>query len=415
MLGSILACLVVFAFMRNRRSTLIAGIAIPASVISTFGMMAALDFTLNSVTMLALVLMVGIVIDDAIVVLENIFRFIEEKRMSPFDAAREATAEIALPVMATTLCLVVIFIPVSFMSSMSGRFLYQFGLTAAVAILVSLIVSFTLTPMMSARLFRRQHGDHDAAASRQGFYRRIDARYSAALAAALRHPVTVAVLAVVVIGSGYPLYRIVKQEFIPSDVDEAEFELTVTAPEGTSLAAMDEIMRDVERDVRKVAGVRTVLASVGGGFFNAVNNGDAYVPHRAARRAGVLGRPSGAWPRHARSARGLPRQLQPAGRDAAHPRIHAQVPGPQSGRAQHPVVQYRRRKLRHRFRACAGRTSSSSRSTATGCASWRRSSACVDADITLKLDKPELRAEIDRERAADLGIKTAGHRQRRCG
>ena len=153
-LGSVLACLVVLAFMRNWRATIIAGVAIPTSVISTFGMMAALDFTLNSVTMLALVLMVGIVIDDAIVVLENIFRFVEEKQMGPFEAAKAATAEIALPVMATTLSLAVIFIPVSFMSSISGRFLYQFGITAAVAIMVSLLVSFTLTPMMSARFFK---------------------------------------------------------------------------------------------------------------------------------------------------------------------------------------------------------------------------------------------------------------------
>ncbi len=151
-LGSILASLVVLAFMRSWRSTVIAAVAIPASVISTFGMMWVLHFTLNSVTMLALVLMVGIVIDDAIVVLENIFRFVEEKGMSPFDAARAATADIGLAVMATTFSLVVIFIPVSFMSSISGRFLYQFGITAAVAVLVSLLVSFTLTPMMSARL-----------------------------------------------------------------------------------------------------------------------------------------------------------------------------------------------------------------------------------------------------------------------
>src|SRR6478736_1157048 len=136
-LGSILACLVVFAFMRDWRATVIAAVAIPTSVVSTFGLMAALGFTLNTVTMLALVLMVGIVIDDAIVVLENIFRFIEEKGMSPFDAAREATAEIGLAVMAKTLSLVVIFVPVSFMSSISGRFLYQFGLTSAVAVLVS--------------------------------------------------------------------------------------------------------------------------------------------------------------------------------------------------------------------------------------------------------------------------------------
>src|ERR687894_570481 len=162
-LGSILASLVVLLFMRSWRSTLIAAVAIPASVVSTFAMMRALDFTLNSVTMLALVLMVGVVIDDAIVVLENIYRFVEEKRMSAMEAAREATGDIGLAVLATTLSLVVIFLPVSFMSSISGRFLYQFGITAAVAIMVSLLASFTLTPMMSARLLRA-----DDAAGGQG-------------------------------------------------------------------------------------------------------------------------------------------------------------------------------------------------------------------------------------------------------
>src|SRR5882672_9493726 len=176
-LGSILACLVVLAFMRDWRSTIIAGVAIPASVISTFGMMRALDFTLNSVTMLALVLMVGIVIDDAIVVLENIFRFVDEKKMSAFEADRAATAEIGLAVMATTFSLVVIFVPVSFMSSISGRFLYQFGITASVALLVSLLVSFSLTPMMCARLLRvgdAGGGEHGEANSRKGFYGYID-------------------------------------------------------------------------------------------------------------------------------------------------------------------------------------------------------------------------------------------------
>src|SRR5215470_1613134 len=188
-LGSILASLVVLIFMRSWRSTLIAAVAIPCSVISTFGMMRALNFTLNSVTMLALVLMVGVVIDDAIVVLENIFRFIEEKRINSKEAAREATKDIGLAVLATTLSLVVIFLPVSFMSSISGRFLYQFGITAAVAILVSLLVSFTLTPMMSARLLRTEdamgshspghhHDTLSEAGSRKGFYALIDRSYT---------------------------------------------------------------------------------------------------------------------------------------------------------------------------------------------------------------------------------------------
>src|SRR5262245_20251578 len=234
-LGSILASLVVLLFMRSWRSTLIAAVAIPCSVISTFAMMRALNFTLNGVTMLALVLMVGVVIDDAIVVLENIFRFVEEKRMTAMRAAKEATADIGLAVMATTFSLVVIFLPVSFMSSVSGRFLFQFGITAAVAVLVSLLVSFTLTPMMSARLLRAEdaasghsggvghhHDTVSEASSRRGFYALIDRSYTWLLRLAMRHRLAVTVVAIAVALSSIPLYRVVKQEYIPTDVDEAE-------------------------------------------------------------------------------------------------------------------------------------------------------------------------------------------------
>ena len=266
-LGSILASLVVFAFMRSWRSTVIAAVAIPASVISAFGMMWALGFTLNSVTMLALVLMVGIVIDDAIVVLENIFRFVEEKRMSPFDAARAATADIGLAVMATTFSLVVIFVPVSFMSSVSGRFLYQFGLTAAVSVLVSLLVSFTLTPMMSARMLRAEDaaGEHEAARSRRGFYRWIDATYTWLLRLAITPVgrVVVALVALAVIASSVPLYGLVKREYVPTDVDEAEFEMFYEGPEGISLAAMDEAVQAMGREIQAVRGVRLVLLTGG--------------------------------------------------------------------------------------------------------------------------------------------------------
>jgi len=156
-LGSILASLVVLAFMRSWRSTIIAAVAIPTSVIAAFGMMWALNFTLNSVTMLALVLMVGIVIDDAIVVLENVFRFVEEKKMRPFEAAREATADIGLGRHGH--------------HAVAGRHFscpcrscrrslaassYQFGLTAAVSVMVSLLARFSLTPMMCARLLRTE-------------------------------------------------------------------------------------------------------------------------------------------------------------------------------------------------------------------------------------------------------------------
>src|SRR5688572_4187337 len=221
--GSLLACLVVLMFMRSWRSTIIAAVAIPASVISTFGMMWALDFTLNSVTMLALVLMVGVVIDDAIVVLENIFRFVEEKKMDPMKAAAEATREIGLAVLATTLSLVIIFIPVSFMSSISGKFLYQFGITAAVAVMVSLLVSFTLTPMMSSRMLKapkpkdgkagNAHG-HGHAKSRGGFYGLIDSAYTWMLRWSMKLRWAVAVGAIVVMWTAIPLYGLVKQEWV---------------------------------------------------------------------------------------------------------------------------------------------------------------------------------------------------------
>ena len=283
-LGSILASLVVLLFMRSWRATLIAAVAIPCSVISTFGMMRALDFTLNSVTMLALVLMVGVVIDDAIVVLENIFRFIEEKKIEAKEAAREATKDIGLAVLATTLSLVVIFLPVSFMSSISGRFLYQFGITAAVAIMVSLLVSFTLTPMMSSRLIRVGDGEtgHGSPASRRGFYRFIDRAYTYLLTFAMRHRTIIAVISIVTILSSVPLYRAVKQEFIPTNVDEAEFEVNVNGPEGSNLAVMTETITAMEKDILETPGVRLVLSSAGGGFLGGLNQGGAYVriaPH----------------------------------------------------------------------------------------------------------------------------------------
>jgi len=283
-LGSILASLVVLAFMRSWASTAIAAVAIPASVVTTFAMMRALGFTLNSVTMLALVLMVGVVIDDAIVVLENIYRFMEEKRMRPFEAARAATADIGLAVTATTLSLVVIFVPVSFMSSVSGRFLYQFGLTAGVAIMVSLLVSFTLTPMMSARLLRpaRGPGGHGEAASRAGFYRWIDRGYLAALGFAMRHRLAVVAVSVVIVASVVPLYGMLGKDYLPSGVDEGEFEVRATAPQGTSLTAMNDVVRGIEAEILKVPGIRIVQTTTGGSWLGAVNEARIYVglvPH----------------------------------------------------------------------------------------------------------------------------------------
>ncbi|HEY6230820.1 MAG TPA: efflux RND transporter permease subunit [Pyrinomonadaceae bacterium] len=406
-LGSILASLVVLLFMRSWRSTLIAAVAIPCSLISTFGMMRALNFTLNSVTMLALVLMVGVVIDDAIVVLENIFRFIEEKRIEPREAAREATKDIGLAVLATTLSLVVIFLPVSFMSSISGRFLYQFGITAAVAILVSLLVSFTLTPMMSSRLIRVKDagGNHHNAGSRGGFYRWIDLGYTRMLALAMRHRVAVSVLALLVVLSSIPLYRAVKQEFIPTNVDEAEFEVNVNGPEGTNLAKMNEAMTAIEKDILSTPGVRLVLSNAGGGFLGGVNQASAYVriaPHE--ERTFSLGR---LW---TEMKKGSPLQAfrgnysQQDVMLEVRRRLQKYAPM-RSGVRNAPSFNFGaggRYDIDFNLRgpeltALAGYADDlMKRSQTLG--------GIVDADTSLKLNKPELRVEIDRARAADLGV-----------
>ena len=409
-MGSILASLVVLLFMRSWRSTLIAAVAIPCSLISTFGMMRALNFTLNSVTMLALVLMVGVVIDDAIVVLENIFRFIEEKRIEPREAAREATKDIGLAVLATTLSLVVIFLPVSFMSSISGRFLYQFGITAAVAILVSLLVSFTLTPMMSSRLIRVEEGDkgkggHHSPGSRSGFYKWIDKVYTVMLGFAMRHRLAVSLLALAVVSSAIPLYRAVKQEFIPTNVDEAEFEVNVNGPEGSNLAVMNEAIEAIEKDILSTPGVRLVLSNAGGGFLGGVNQAGAYVriaPHE--ERTFSLSR---LW---TETKNGNPLK--------AFKGNYSQ---------QDVMLEVRRRLQKYSPMRVGVRNAPSFNFGAGGrfdidfnlrgpdivaLAGYaeelmKRSQTLggiVDADTSLKLNKPELRVEIDRARAADLGV-----------
>lgn len=425
--GSALASLVVLAFMRNWRTTLIAAIAIPASVVSTFGMMWALHFTLNSVTMLALVLMVGVVIDDAIVVLENIFRFVEEKKMSPMQAARDATREIGLAVMATTFSLVIIFIPVSFMSSISGRFLYQFGITAAVAVMVSLLVSFTLTPMMSARMLKgskeREKGNrsngaekhhpisttphHTASSnnSRRGFYHIIDAAYTWMLRLTMKLRWGVAILAIAIMCAAIPLYKSVKQEWIPSDVDEAEFQVGLVAPEGTSPESMGKTSLAIEEEIMKIHGVRMVLSG-GGNGLGAANNTSLYVriaPHEERVlsltrlcRAILHGHPSEAFEgnynqrdvmseirRHLARYRDIRPQIRNYSAfslGGAPVDIDFVIRGP------------RLEKLSQFAETLRDQIKSG------------QIEGIVDADTTLKLDKPELRVDIDRTRASDLGV-----------
>jgi HAE1 family hydrophobic/amphiphilic exporter-1 len=298
-LGGLFAAIIVFLFLWNFRSTIIAALAIPVSIIAAFAAIAAFGYSLNQMTMLALTLMVGIVIDDAIVVLENIYRFVEEKGMNPFQAAIEGTREIGLAVLATTLSLLAVFIPVGFMSGIVGRFMSSFGLTAAAAIAVSLIVSFTLTPMLAARWIKRPEGDRDttkdaeeAISSDDGheevrevkpeshndskagwFYRKIDGGYTFLLKTAMRFRWAVVLICVITVASIYPLFSFVGMAFLP-DEDESLYQINLRGPQGTSLSATQSILDRIARDVRaEIPEVKNTLVLAGFGRGSGPNNG----------------------------------------------------------------------------------------------------------------------------------------------
>jgi HAE1 family hydrophobic/amphiphilic exporter-1 len=268
LLGGLFASLVVFFFIRNVRVTVIAALAIPTSIIGTFTVMKAFGFTLNNMTMLALSLATGIVIDDAIVVLENIFRYIEEKKVSPHEAAKAATKEIGLAVMATTLSLCVIFLPVAFMSGQVGRYFFSFGITSAAAILISMFVSFTLTPALCASWLRPTDtaGGHQETKQR-GFYAWIDHRYGRMLGWALHHRGRMLAIAGVVVVSAAVLFPFVGKELVPDD-DQSEFSVNVRLPRGTSYLRTDEYIKPIEADLRQMREVETVLTSVSAGNAN---------------------------------------------------------------------------------------------------------------------------------------------------
>jgi len=267
-LGSLLAAIVVFFFLRNLRSTIIAAVAIPVSLIGTFAVMRAMGMTLNNMTLLALSLATGIVIDDAIVVLENVFRYVEEKGMTPREAASQATEEIGLAVLATTLSLVVIFLPVVFITGQIGQYLLAFGIVSAAAIMLSMFISFTLTPALCATWLRSSdagnHGDHS---KQKGFYAWMDRSYGRMLKFSLHHRLSMLILSLAVTASAVFLYPRIGTELVPED-DQGEFNVSVNLPTGTSFQRTEEYFKDLEPMLRKLPAVQTVFTNVNAGQAN---------------------------------------------------------------------------------------------------------------------------------------------------
>ncbi|MEX1310287.1 MAG: efflux RND transporter permease subunit [Candidatus Sulfomarinibacteraceae bacterium] len=245
--GAVLAILVVFVFLRSWRSTFIVSLAIPTSIVATFGFMRLFGFSLNNLTTLALALSVGVVIDDAIVVLENIYRHLEEGE-KPFAAALSGTREIALAAMASTFSIAAVFIPVAYMKGMIGQFLFEFGISVAAAILISLFVALTLTPMLCSRIlsFKPSHGRIYEAL--ENAFKALESGYSRSLDWVLRHKIITLLTATVVLLASLALVPFIGAEFAPPE-DMSAFMITTKAPVGTSLEAMDGLMMQLERIV----------------------------------------------------------------------------------------------------------------------------------------------------------------------
>ncbi len=253
LMGAILVALTVFFFLHDWRGTVIASVAIPASIVATFVLMRAMNYTLNNFTMLGLVFSVGVVIDDAIVVLENIHRTMEEKGWSALKAAGIATREIALAVMATTLSLVVIFLPLAFMKGRTGMFFSSYGVTVAFAIMVSLFISFTLTPMLASRFLRHSENEKVREKKAHGGWlmQWLSNNYTRVLRWSLHHRWVIVVVSLVVMSSTYWLGKLTKFTFIPPD-DRSEFEISMQTPEGSTLQRSAEICAAMERKLKEI-------------------------------------------------------------------------------------------------------------------------------------------------------------------
>ncbi|WP_439627040.1 efflux RND transporter permease subunit [Gemmata sp.] len=260
-LAAFLVAGVIFLFIRDVRTMLIAATAVPTSIIGTFAFMDLMGFSLNNMTLLGLILAVGIVIDDAVVVLENVFRHMEEYGKTGWEAASSATQEIALAVLATTLSLAVIFAPIAFMSGQVGRFFNSFGFVVGFAIILSMVISFTLTPMLCARFLKPVHAGPDAAHGprRTGLMTR---GYIAVLAWSLRHRWVIVVATGLTFLSTPALFVAVGSDFVPKD-DQSEFEVAITLKEGTTLAQAEKQCAELEERLKKVRGVTNVFTTIG--------------------------------------------------------------------------------------------------------------------------------------------------------
>lgn len=388
-LGAFLVALSTMLFMGDIRSTLIAAVAIPASIISTFTALKLLGFTVNNLTLLGLILSVGIVIDDAVVVLENIFRLMEEEGQGPVEAAINGTREIGLAVMATTLSLVVIFVPIAFMEGRTGRFFNEFGITTAVAILFSMIISFTLTPMLCSRFLRTKPPGHGDTAKERRFYRVIESGYGRLLRWSLAHRWVIVLATIATIWSTGPIFRAVGKDFLPQD-DQSEFEVIITTPEGYTLDRSSATFEEIASRLRGLRGVTHTLVTIGdtSGYVAAgegdVTTGGIYV------RMTDLGERDFSQQDVMLEARRLMGE---------YPDLRTSVQGVNA------FAGGGNRMTDFEFDIIGPELDQLASISDRIMAGMREVPGFVDVDSTLALRKPEVRVHIDRKKAAEFGIR----------
>jgi len=379
--GSLLASLVVMLFIRDLRSVLIAALAIPTSIIATFTLLKAMDFTLNNMTLLAVTLAVGIVIDDAIVVLENIVRYVEEKGFTPFQAAIDATREITLAVLATTLSLVIIFLPIAFMSGYARRYVNQFGWTMAFSILVSMLISFTLTPMLSSRFLKPWAHGAGRGGKEWPFFERIDRAYGRLLEWALDNRGRVIALALAVFLMTFPLNALVGRDWIPPD-DQSELTLSLNLPEGTSIWETARVTRALADRIKGVREVEFVNPYIHPGLMSHSHVYVRLVDVSERRRSNLQLadqiRSLSAGVPNLRYKVIIPSAL--GGGETYFP-VRAVIQGPDLAQTAEIA-----KRVADRMRQVPG---------------------LLDVEPGVSLNSPELQVRIDRQRASDLGVRAA--------
>ena len=376
LIAALLVVVIIFLFLRNLRATIIPGLAIPTSIVAAFAIMYFLGFSINNFTLLALTLAIGIVVDDAIIVLENAYRHQEELHETPEQAATNGTREIAFAVIATTIALVAVFTPLAFLRGSTGRLFNEFGIAVAGSVIISGFVALTLTPMLCAKILRvpKRHG---------AIYRVLEAGfnglaagYARTLRLALRMRWAIVAVAVVSTLAAVLVFRTLEREFVPPE-DRGWFFTIVIAPEGSSLAYTDGYQREAEAILAKTDGVDS--------YFSVVNLGDGV-------SRGMIFTNLKDWSERSRSLEEIIGEVQ--GKFFGIPGVFAFANNPPAfgwGSPVNFVIQH-------------PDFDSLVRANDTLLARARTIKGLINVDSDLRVNKPQLTVSFDRDRAEDLGV-----------